>query len=56
LDAFWRFIRAWRQGIAHGLRDHLPGAVGIVAKGTPLCGIATFAHLVIGASIPATAV
>lgn len=48
--------RAVRQGLVVGLREHLPGAVGIVAKGTPLCAVAAFAHLVLGATVPASAV
>jgi hypothetical protein len=36
--------RATRDGLAEGLRQHLPGAVGIALKGLPLCLFAAFAH------------
>jgi hypothetical protein len=36
--------RATRNGLAEGLRQHLPGAVGIALKGVPLCLFAAFAH------------
>jgi hypothetical protein len=41
---------ALRVGLADGLREHLPGAVGLVTKGTPLCVFAAFAHFALGAS------
>jgi hypothetical protein len=47
---------AARQGLASGLRDHLPGAVGLVVKGIPLCALAAFAHLVLEIGIPGTAI
>jgi hypothetical protein len=52
-DDVWR---AAREGLAHGLREHLPGAVGIVTKGVPLCAVGTFAHLVLGASVSGGAI
>lgn len=42
--------RATCVGLAEGLREHLPGAVGIVVKGLPLCLIAAFAHGVLDVS------
>lgn len=48
--------RAAREGLANGLRDHLPGAVGIVTKGAPLCGVGAFAHLALGLSMSGSAV
>jgi hypothetical protein len=48
--------RAAREGLANGLREHLPGAVGIVTKGAPLCGVGTFAHLVLGLSVSGSAI
>lgn len=44
--------RAAREGLAGGLREHLPGAVGIVTKGAPLCAIGAFTHFVLGISVP----
>lgn len=35
------------EGFAEGLRDHLPGAVGIAVKGLPLCLFGAFAHEVL---------
>jgi hypothetical protein len=43
-------------GLARGLERHLPGAVGLVAKGVPLCAIAAFLVLVLGVGIPETAI
>jgi hypothetical protein len=40
------------EGMASGLREHMPGAVGIVTKGLPLCAEGAFAHLVLGIEIP----
>lgn len=48
--------RAARSGLSVGLRRHLPGAVGLVAKGVPLCALGAFAHLVLGVGIPGSAV
>jgi hypothetical protein len=48
--------RAAREGIADGLREHLPGAVGILAKGTPLCALGAYTHLVLGISAPGSAI
>jgi hypothetical protein len=45
-------VRAAREGLAHGLRDHLPGAVGIAIKGSTACAICAVAHLVLGISVP----
>lgn len=47
--------RAAREGLAIGLHRHLPGAVGLVTKGIPLCGLAAFAHLVLGIEISGSA-
>jgi hypothetical protein len=41
---------ALREGLATGLREHLPGAVGLIAHGIPLCGLMAFAHFVLGAT------
>lgn len=46
--------RAFRDGVSVGLRDHVPGAVGILAKGIPICLLAAFAHFVLGVSVPGT--
>lgn len=48
--------RAAREGLAHGLREHLPGAVGIVTKGIPLCAVGAFAHLALGMSMSGSAI
>jgi hypothetical protein len=44
------------EGLAEGLREHLPGAVGIVAKGIPLCTLGTLTHLIVGVSVPGSAI
>jgi hypothetical protein len=41
--------------LAQGLREHLPGAVGIVTKGVPICALSGFAHFVLGVSVSDTA-
>lgn len=48
--------RAAREGLARGLREHLPGAVGIVTKGIPLCAVGAFAHLILGMSMSGSAI
>lgn len=63
--AIWRAIRdglasgvdaGLADGLADGLRRHLPGGVAIVVKGTPLCMLFAFVHLVLGVPVPATAI
>jgi hypothetical protein len=41
---------AARQGLAAGLRQHLPTFVGVVVAGPPIAGLAAFIHLVVGLS------
>jgi hypothetical protein len=48
-------IRALRQGVAVGLRRHLPGGVGLLVKGVPLCGLGAFLHLVLGVDLSTSA-
>jgi hypothetical protein len=43
--------QATREGLVRGLREHLPGAVGIVMKGIPMCAVGAFAHFVLGMSM-----
>jgi hypothetical protein len=45
-----------RDGLAQSLREHLPDAVGIVTKGTPVCSIAAALQLVLAMSIARTTV
>jgi hypothetical protein len=61
----WRAIRhglangveaGLADGLAQGLRRHVPGCVAIVVKGTPLCMLCAFFHLVLGVALPATTV
>lgn len=40
------------EGLATGARRHLPGTVGLVVKGIPLCAGAAYAHLALGVSVP----
>ena len=47
--------QAAREGLADGLRLHLPGAVGIVTKGIPLCAASSFVHFVLGMGLPGSA-
>lgn len=42
------------EGLAEGLRRHLPGAVGLVAQGIPICLLAAFGHFALGMSAPNT--
>jgi hypothetical protein len=51
-----RLKQAAREGLAEGLRLHLPGAVGIVTKGIPLCAAISFAHFVLGMGLPGSAI
>jgi putative effector of murein hydrolase len=46
--------QAASRGLAAGLQQHLPGTVGLVAKGIPLCCFAAFAHLVLGVEVSVT--
>jgi hypothetical protein len=41
------------DGAVEGIRTHLPAAVGVVLTGTIGCGLAAFAHFVLG--LPVTA-
>ena len=47
--------QAAREGLAIGLREHIPGALGILLRGCPLMGFAAFAHFVLGPSVLVTA-
>lgn len=42
------------EAIADGIRRYLPGAVGILVIGIPICLLVALAHLVLGFSVPAT--
>lgn len=44
--------KAIRDGLAVGFRRHLPGAVGLVTKGLPLCAFLAFAHFVLDVEWP----
>jgi hypothetical protein len=46
---------AWTEGVAKGLIEHLPGAVGLMVRGFPVVVYATFTHFALGASMPLTA-
>jgi hypothetical protein len=52
-DDVWR---AANDGVAQGLREHLPGAVGVVTKGISLCAVGAFAHLALGMSTSGSAI
>jgi hypothetical protein len=46
---------AIHEGLAEGLRRHLPGAVGLIVKGLPLCAFLAFSHFALGVDLlPAT--
>jgi hypothetical protein len=56
-----------RESFAQGLREHLPWTVGVALRGLAetfslalrgivVLGLATFAHFVLGVSVPATIV
>jgi hypothetical protein len=47
---------ALREGVAEGCREHLPGAVGIVAKGVPACVIVGYVHFGLGVGVSQTAI
>lgn len=44
------------DGFADGLREHLPGAVGILLKSTAICLSAAFAHVLLDVPMTATTV
>jgi hypothetical protein len=43
-----RVGQAFLEALAEAIRLHLPGAVGLVLKGVPLCALMAFTHFVIG--------
>ena len=48
--------RAASEGLADGLREHLPGGVGIVIKGGAACAVAAVLHFGLGLDVPATVI
>jgi hypothetical protein len=44
------------EGVADGLRQHLPGGVGIVVKGGATCVLCAVMHFGLGVDLPATVV
>jgi hypothetical protein len=42
------------DSVVEGLREHLPGALGILLKSLAICLSAASAHLILGASMAAT--
>jgi hypothetical protein len=52
-----RIIRdAAAEGIAAGLRDHLPGGVGILVKGCAIGSVAALCHIVLGVDVTPTVI
>ena len=45
---------AFFAGLADGLRQHVPGGVGIVVKGGALCALCALLHFGLGLDIPTT--
>lgn len=49
----WTEIKeAAAEGTAEGLRLHLPGTIGLLAKGSSICLLMAFVHFVLGSGFP----
>lgn len=48
--------KAATEGLAEGLRLHLPGTVGLLLKGPLICGFMAFGHFVLGTDWPLSVV
>lgn len=48
--------KAATEGLAEGLRVHLPGAVGLFLKGPLICGFMAFGHFALGTDWPLSVV
>lgn len=51
-----QLLNACTDGLADGLRSHIPGAVGIVLKAVAICVSLLLAHLLVGVPIAASGV
>lgn len=49
-----QLLDAFTDGVANGLRTHVPGAVGIVLKTAALCASLLLAHLLLGVTMAAS--
>jgi hypothetical protein len=47
---------ALADGVASGLREHVPGAVGIIIKSVAVCASLALVHLVLAIPIASTAI
>ena len=49
-------IDAFVDGVANGLREHVPGAVGIIVKGVAACASLALVHVVLAIPVASTAI
>lgn len=47
---------ALADGVANGLREHVPGALGIIIKSVAVCLSLALMHLVLAMSVASTAI
>jgi CHASE2 domain-containing sensor protein len=47
---------ALAEGVANGLREHVPGAVGIIIKSAAVCASAAIAHFALAVPAAPTAI
>lgn len=47
---------ALAEGVANGLREHVPGAIGIVIKSAAICLSVALAHFALAVPVASTAV
>jgi hypothetical protein len=53
----WRLVRqAACEGLADGLREHLPGGIGILVKGGAVCVLSAILHFSLGLDVATTIV
>jgi hypothetical protein len=49
-------IDAFADGVANGLREHVPGAVGIIVKSVAVCASLALVHVVLAIPVASTAI
>jgi hypothetical protein len=46
----------FHKAVADGIREHVPAAVGVIVRGSPLCLLAWLSHAILGASVDTTVI